>query len=129
MRFSGGSYVQIINIPFKVPYNGRYKEMAILSKASWSVARVAIGKRMAHNPASLSLGYINPFKAQRSGKPVLMSLETEDEWDGLIGHVNMFLKEQHAKNHGKGAASKSWCITLVDLKKDTLVKVGIQFSL
>ena len=92
--FSGGSYVQIINIPFEVPYDGRYKEMTISSKASWSVAQVAIGKRMAHNPVSLSLGYINPFKAQKSGKPVLMSLETEDELDGLIGHVNTFLKEQ-----------------------------------
>ena len=91
--------------------------------------QVAIGKNMDRDPASLSLGYINPFKAWTSGKPVPMSLETEDVWDGLIGHVNTFLKEQQAKNHGKGAALITWCITLVNLKKDALAKVGFQFSL
>ena len=84
---------------------------------------------MARDPASLLLGYVNPFKPRTSGKPALMSLETEEEWNGLIGHVNMFLKEQQAKNRGKGAARKPWCITLVDLKKDSLVKVSFQFSL
>jgi hypothetical protein len=86
---------------------------------------------MARDPASLSLGYINPFKARTSGKPVPMSLETEDEWEGLIGHVNTFLKEQQAKNRGKGAVPKTWCITLVDLKKDIPAKVRfqVQFSL
>jgi hypothetical protein len=103
--------------------------MSILSRASWSVARVAIGKKMARDPASLSLGYINPFKPRTSGKPVPMSLETEDEWDGLIGHVNTYLKEQQAKNRGKGAARKPWCITLVDLKKDSLAKVSFQYNL
>ena len=103
--------------------------MSISSRASWSVARVAIGKKMARDPASLLLGYINPFKPRTSGKPVLMSLETEDEWDGLVGHVNTYLKEQQAKNRGKGAARKPWCITLVDLKKDSLAKVSFQFNL
>jgi hypothetical protein len=84
---------------------------------------------MARDPASLSLGYINPFKPRTSGKPVPMSLETEDEWDGLIGHVNTFLQEQQAKNRGKGAARKPWCITLVDLKKYSSAKVSFQFSL
>ena len=102
--------------------------MTISSRTSWPVAHVVIGKKMAHNPVSLSLGYINPFK-RKSGKPVPMSLETKDEWDGLIGHVNTFLKEQQAKNHGKGAVQRTWCITLVDLKKDAPVKVGVQFSL
>jgi hypothetical protein len=55
-----------------------------------------------------------------------MSLETEDEWDGLIGHVNTFLTEQQAKNCGKGAVPKTWCITLMDLKKDTVAKVSFQ---
>lgn len=84
---------------------------------------------MARDPASLSLGYINPFKPRKSGKPVPMSLETEDEWDGLVRHVNTFLKEQQAKNRGKGAVPRTWCITLVDLKNDTSAKVGFQFSL
>jgi hypothetical protein len=102
--------------------------MTISSKASWSAARVAIGKRMVRDPASLSLGYINPFKPRKTGKPVPMSLETEDEWNGLIGHVNSFLKEQQAKNRGKGAVPRAWCITLVDLKKDAPAKVSVQFS-
>jgi hypothetical protein len=84
---------------------------------------------MARDPASLSLGYVNPFKPRTTGKPVPMSLETEDEWDGLVGHVNTFLKEQQAKNRGKGAAKRTWCITLVDLKNETLAKVGFKFSL
>jgi hypothetical protein len=103
--------------------------MSISSRTPWSVARVDIGNMMVRDPASLSLGYINPFKPRTSGKPVPMSLENEEEWNGLIGHVKTYLKEQQAKNRGKGAAPKNWTITLVDLKKDAQAKVCFQFSL
>jgi hypothetical protein len=49
-------------IPFEVPYNGISKELMIFSTTSWVSACVLIGSKMVRNPASLQLGYINPFK-------------------------------------------------------------------
>jgi hypothetical protein len=73
-------------------------------------------------PEALSLGYINPFKQRGTGKIVPSSLENDEEWNGLIQHVKMFLTREKAKNGGKGpkgGMTKPWTIVLVDMGKDS----------
>jgi hypothetical protein len=100
-----------------VPYSGIFKELAILSTTSWVTAQVLIGAKMVRDPASLRLGYINPFKP-RSGKQIPSSLDSQEEWSGLIQHVKRYLEDQQSKNRGKGGKSKAWSITIVDLASD-----------
>lgn len=92
--------------------------MSIPYDASWEAAQILIGKKMLRVPEALSLGYINPFKPRGTGKLVPSSLENEEEWNGLVQHVEMFLKRESAKNRGKGGMTKPWAITLVDMGKD-----------
>jgi hypothetical protein len=99
------------------------KEVSITSTTTWTMARILFGEKMVRDPASLVVGYFNPFKPRASAKQVPMSLETDDEWAGLIHHVKTFLEGQQAKNRGKGGVSKAWRITLVDLKPDSSSKV------
>jgi hypothetical protein len=106
-------------IPFEVSVNGRYKELHISYNASWEAAQIIIGKKMLRDPETLSLGYINPFKARGAGKMVPSSLENVEEWKGLIQHVKTFLSREQAKNRGKGGLMKPWTIVLVDLGKDS----------
>jgi hypothetical protein len=77
---------------------------------------------MLRDAAGLSLGYINPFKPQGSGKPI--RLESENEWEQLIKHVRTFLDARQAKNRGRGSAVKHWSITLVDLSTELLYVVA-----
>lgn len=76
---------------------------------------------MLRDPETLSLGYVNPFKARGTGKTVPSSLENAEEWNGLIQHVKTFLSREKAKNRGKGGLglTKPWTIVLVDLGKDS----------
>jgi hypothetical protein len=103
-------------IPFEVPCNGRMKEVTIPIHAAWIYAQLVFGNKMVRDPASLSLGYVNPFK--KSGTKAPMSLENEEEWRGLVQHVRAHLASQKAKNHGKGGVEKPWCITVIDLKEN-----------
>ena len=77
----------------------------------WTYAQIIFGNTMVRDPATLSLGYYNPFK--KSGK-LPTSLDNEAECKALIGHVKTYLIAQKAKNRGKGGVDKPWCITLVD---------------
>jgi hypothetical protein len=108
-------------IPFEVRVNDRYKELHISYNATWEAAQIIIGKKVLRDPETLSLGYINPFKARGTGKAVPSSLENADEWNGLIQHVKTFLSREKAKNRGKGGLTKPWTIVLVDstLGKDS----------
>jgi hypothetical protein len=116
-------------IQFDIVHNDRTKEFSISSDTSWTFAQILIGSKLLHDPACLTLGYINPFKPKGPGKAVPSSLESEKEWIGLINHVKQFRAEQVVKNQGKGAALKSYCIRIVNLTKEealakTKTKVG-----
>ena len=112
-------FIAKFQIPFKVSVKGRYKELFIPYNASWEAAQIHIGKKMLHDPETLSLGYINPFKPRGAGKIVPSSLENSEEWSGLVQHVKMFLTREKVKNQGKGGMVKPWTIVLVDMDNDT----------
>ena len=73
---------------------------------------------MLRDPETLSLGYVNPFKPRSTGKTVPSSLENEEEWNGLIHHVRMFLAREKAKNRGRGGMTNPWTIILEDMGRD-----------
>ena len=109
---------EVFQIPFEVSVNGRFKNLPIPCNTTWEVAQILIGKKMLHVPEALSLGYVNLFKS-RSGKSAPNSLENEEEWKGLVQHVETHLANERVKNRGKGGVSKPWTIVLVDLSKDS----------
>jgi hypothetical protein len=86
------------SVPFEVPYDVRYKEVSI---HSWNAARIIIGNTMARDPASITLGYRNPFKARSSGT-MPESLETADEWDRLLEHVRTYRDSKGQKPGERG---------------------------
>jgi hypothetical protein len=76
------------------------------------LARVA--ERMDIGIAFLShIGYILPWKAPRTGKPVAKLLEDEDSFKTLLENVWAHIDEQKAKNRGKGKV-KPFTIQIVD---------------
>jgi len=115
--------IENFKIAFEVPYDGRLKELTMPISSTWFDAQLIISEKMICKPERLVLGYINPFKKANGKKP--MSLETEEEWNGLIQHVREHLNAQNVKNNGKGAVQKPWCITLVDLREHASSKVRI----
>jgi hypothetical protein len=104
-----------IEIPFEVPLNGIMKSLVLNLSTIWQDAIRAIAEKMNRDSTRLSLGYINPFKPRASGKPTPNSLDNEDEWNGLVEHVTTYLKDQKAKNKGKGGAIKRFVFELVNL--------------
>jgi hypothetical protein len=110
--------IDVFQILFEVSVNGRYKELPIPSNSTWEAAQILIGKKMLRDPEVLSLGYVNPFKPRGTGKTVPSSLENEEEWNGLIQHVRMFLAREKAKNRGRGGMTKPWTIILEDMGRD-----------
>jgi hypothetical protein len=113
-------------VPFEIPVDGRLKEITMRISSTWLEARIAISDKMVCKAERLTLGYFNPFKKAAGKKP--MSLETVDEWNGLMQHVRDGLEAHNAKNKGKGGHQKPECaVTLVDLRPDISSKVGVCF--
>jgi hypothetical protein len=102
-------------IPFEIVVNGKLKEFLIVREMPWKDVLHAIGDITFQHPASLRLGYFNPFRPKKSGKAIPNSLENEQEWQSLLGHIQTYHAEQQAKNKGKGGVIKKYVITLADL--------------
>jgi hypothetical protein len=59
------------------------------------------------------IGYILPWKAPRTGKPVAKLLEDEQSFDKLVENIWAYIDEQKAKNRGKGKV-KPFTVQIVD---------------
>lgn len=98
-----------------MPCNGVSKELKIHSSTSWAVAHIKFGEKMICDPAKLKLAYHNPFKPQGNRKPIPTSLETEEEWKGLLDHVKKHEQAEMEKKTKNKVLAKSYVIELVEL--------------
>ena len=103
------------DIPFEIVVDGKMKEFTVARETSWKNFLWEIADVTFQHPASLRLGYVNPFRPKQTGKVIPNSLENEQEWDSLLGHIRTYHKEQQAKNKGKGGVIKQYVFTLVNL--------------
>jgi hypothetical protein len=104
----------IIDLAFEVPYKNASRDLVIKSNISFGMFLALAAKKMETSVMCLSqIGYVLPWKAPRSGKPIAKLLEDEEAFKMLIKNVWAHIDEQKSKNRGKGKV-KPFTIQIID---------------
>jgi hypothetical protein len=103
-----------ITIAFKVPYKNASCDLIIKSDIPFEKFLTQAAQKMETSVLHLTqIGYILPWKAPRTGKPVAKLLEDKESWETLIQNIFVYIDEQKAKNCGRGHV-KPFSIQIVD---------------
>jgi hypothetical protein len=103
-----------ISITFEVPYKNASRDLVIKSDVPFEKFLTQAAQKMETSVLHLSqIGYILPWKAPRTGKPVAKLLEDKESWQTLIQNIFAYIDEQKAKNRGRGQV-KPFSIQIVD---------------
>jgi hypothetical protein len=103
-----------IDIAFEIPYKSAFRDLTITSKISFTSFLTRVADKMETSIVHRAqIGYVLPWKAPRTGKPIAKLLEDEEAFQNLINNVWQYIDEQKAKNKGKGKV-KPFSIQIVD---------------
>jgi hypothetical protein len=103
-----------MELTFEIPYKNASRDLVVRSDISFLSFLTRVAGKMETSVTHLSqIGYILPWKAPKTGKPVAKLLEDDEAFGILIGNVWAHVDEQKAKNRGKGIV-KPFTISIAD---------------
>jgi hypothetical protein len=113
--------VAAFNIEFDVPCGVASCSVTICSNVSWPMFIQKISGVMGCSYNTVpALGYVPSWKL--CSKVVAKILDGSESFEKLVAEIQDYIREQKAKNRGKGVV-KAWSIHLRDLFKEETGKV------